>query len=82
MMTMTTMMTLRNNQPDDDNDEGMDDDEEKDDDKDEDDDKYDTHPTSDRLTMKMTTTLEDQTMTDPTRIARRTTILTDDPTGT
>ena len=60
-MTMTMMMRLHNNQPDDDNDEEKDDDEDKDDDKDEDDDEYDTHPTLDWLTMKMTTTLVDQT---------------------
>ena len=46
------------------------------DDKDEDDDEYDTHPTSDWLTMKMTMTLEDQTTTDPTWKAWRTTIRT------
>ena len=62
-------MTLHNNQPDDDNDEDKDDDEDMDDDKDEDDDEYNTHPTSDWLTIKMTTMLEDQTTTDPTRIA-------------
>ena len=52
------MITLHNNQPDDDNDEDEDDDKDKDDDKDEDDDKYDTHPISDRSTMEMTRTLE------------------------
>ena len=71
-----TLMTLHNNQPDDDNDEDKDVDKDKDDDKDEDNDKYFTHPTSDWLMMKMTTALEDQTMTDPTRIAWRTTIRT------
>jgi hypothetical protein len=73
-MTMTTMMTLHNSQPDDDNDEDKDDDEDKDYDKDGDDDKYDTHLTSDWLKMKMTTTLEDQRTTYPTMIAWRTTI--------
>ena len=75
-MTMTTMMPLHNNQPDYDNDEDEDDDEEKDDDKDKDDDKYNTHPTSDRSTMEMTTTLKNQTVTDPMRIDWRTTIQT------
>ena len=76
MMTMMTMMTLHNNQPDDGNDEDKDDDKDNNDDKDEDDDKYNTHPTLDRSTMEMTTTLENQTVTDPMRIDWRTTIQT------